>query len=74
MASPLTTSARSEPATDNGVAGSDPRPGSQVPSSRRRRRTGKNGTMHVSAKVDYAMRALLVIAQEQDSSGCPDQG
>jgi Rrf2 family protein len=25
--------------------------------------------MHVSAKVDYAMRALLVIAQEQDSSG-----
>jgi Rrf2 family protein len=25
--------------------------------------------MHVSAKVDYAMRALLVIAHEQDASG-----
>ena len=28
-------------------------------------RTGKNGTMHVSAKVDYAMRALLVIARDR---------
>ena len=36
-------------------------------SSRRRRSSGKNGTMHVSAKVDYAMRALLVIARESDS-------
>lgn len=38
-------------------------------SSRRRRRTRQNGTMHVSAKVDYAMRALLVIAQEGGESG-----
>jgi Rrf2 family protein len=30
--------------------------------------------MHVSAKVDYAMRALLVIAQEQDSSGALIKG
>ena len=36
-------------------------------SSRRRRSSGKNGTMHVSAKVDYAMRALLVIARESES-------
>jgi Rrf2 family protein len=36
-------------------------------SSRRRRTSGKNGTMHVSAKVDYAMRALLVIARESES-------
>ena len=36
-------------------------------SSRRRRASGKNGTMHVSAKVDYAMRALLVIARESES-------
>ncbi len=72
MASPLTTSSRSEPATTPtaaSVAGSGTTRRPQAPSSRRKRRTGKNGTMHVSAKVDYAMRALLVIAQEQDSSG-----
>ncbi len=28
-----------------------------------------NGGMHVSAKVDYAMRALLVIAQESGENG-----
>jgi len=39
------------------------------PSSRRRRRSGKNGTMHVSAKVDYAMRALLVIARDSGENG-----
>lgn len=48
-------------------------PGPKVPparaSSRRRRRTRQNGTMHVSAKVDYAMRALLVIAQEGGANG-----
>lgn len=38
-------------------------------SSRRRGPRGKNGAMHVSAKVDYAMRALLVIAQEGDGKG-----
>ena len=43
-------------------------------SSRRRRRTGKNGTMHVSAKVDYAMRALLVIAQERAAPGALIKG
>ena len=31
--------------------------------SPRRKRTRNNGTMHVSAKVDYAMRALLEIAR-----------
>ena len=32
----------------------------------RRKRTRNNGTMHVSAKVDYAMRALLEIARSSD--------
>ncbi len=38
--------------------------------SPRRKRTRNNGTMHVSAKVDYAMRALLEIARSagDDSS------
>ena len=52
-------------------AGARRRPKSKVTprgsSSRRRRASGKNGTMHVSAKVDYAMRALLVIARESES-------
>lgn len=32
-------------------------------------RWGQNGRMHVSAKVDYAMRALLVITRETDAKG-----
>jgi len=37
-------------------------PGNSPPIVRIQARRGKNGTMHVSAKVDYAMRALLEIA------------
>jgi len=35
--------------------------------SPRRERTRNNGTMHVSAKVDYAMRALLEIVRATDA-------
>ena len=38
-------------------------PGRKAGQPPRRRRTRNNGTMHVSAKVDYAMRALLEIAR-----------
>ena len=37
-----------------------------APSVRVQARRSKNGTMHISAKVDYAMRALLEIAAAQD--------
>ena len=43
-----------------------PEPAGRAP---RRKRTRNNGTMHVSAKVDYAMRALLEIARSADGDG-----
>lgn len=68
MVSPSTTSVPRRPTPDGGTNSGRNRSDSP-PSSRRRRRTGKNGTMHVSAKVDYAMRALLVIAHDGEPSG-----
>ena len=46
----------------------------RAPVSPRRRTTRKNGTMHVSAKVDYAMRALLEISRARTVIATADQG
>ncbi len=56
------------PSTDATTASPDavvpgPEPANAGARAPRRRTTRKNGTMHVSAKVDYAMRALLEISR-----------
>jgi Rrf2 family protein len=73
---PLTEAARWEDPSEDGPTGEPPAglatavagttADNSAPSVRVQARRSKNGTMHISAKVDYAMRALLEIAAAQD--------